>query len=253
MQEKDFNLIMTSINDRIYSCDQHLGRISTTDDLKLLTIKEAQELKQFCVNEEQIMTKIAMVDVYHIIGMGDLKPTQMSQFIYKVKDYLQFRPTVKAIASNLESILQLPKIPVATKYKLLGLCNLTLTSNFEGEEDNACVEDYTALKHKSVSCIESSDSDTGVVIYSDELPYHLTGRTITVDLSRSAHFSKVLTRIFKCPMTEGNFLSRLQLKKAYGGIDWISDDNGIATGIVSAENNFKKLEAYFRNYSVYSK
>lgn len=244
MLKSDFQLIMDSINARIDGCKKHLDNVHTTDDIKKLTIQEAIDLKKFCVDEEPIMTKIAMVDLYHIIGMGNLTPIQMSTFIYKVKDYLHYRPRIKSIVVNLDSIFSLPNLPVATRFKLLGLCNLTLTSDFEGEvEDDACIEDYDNLKARTGA------NKVAVTEFTDELPYRLDSRTIYVDLTRAVEFTTVLTRIFKCPMNVSNFMNRLELKKGYGGIDWISNENGIATGICSSENNYKKLEAYYRNYS----
>ena len=146
MIKSDFKLIMDSINERIDGCSTHLDRIHTTADIKKITIEEAIELKQFCVNEEPIMTKIAMVDIYHIIGMGNLTPVQMSTFMYRIKDYLQYRPRIKAIVRNLDSIFSLPTLPVATRFKLLGLCNLTLTTDIAGEvEDDACIEDQRKI------------------------------------------------------------------------------------------------------------
>lgn len=243
MTKSDFNLIMDSINERIDGCSKYLDHVHTTDDIKQLTIQEAADLKRFCVDEEPIMTKIAMVDLYHIIGMGNLTPVQMSTFIYKVKDYLKYRPRLKAIVKNLDSIFALPNLPVATRFKLLGLCNLTLTSEFEGEiEDDACIEDYDNLKAQVGKNIPATE-------FTAELPYRLDGRTIYVDLKQAVEFAAVLTRIFKCPMNVSNFMNRLELKKSYGGIDWISNENGIATGVCSSENNFKKIEAYYRHYS----
>lgn len=244
MIKSDFELIMDSINDRIAGCSEHLDRVHTTDDIKQLTIQQAINLKQFCVDEEPIMTKIAMVDLYHIIGMGNMTPIQMSSFIYKVKDYLEYRPRIKAIAKNLDSIFTLPKLPVSTQFRLLGLCDMTLATDFDGEVDDACIDDYELVKGCRGAKVQ--------VDYSDELPFKLEGKTITVDLSRSAKFAKVLTGIFKCPMSESNFLNKVQLKAQYGGIDWISEENGIATGKVVAENNFRKLESYFRNYTSYT-
>lgn len=244
MNKSDFNLIIDALQARIDACRKHLDHVNTTEDIKSLTIQQAVDLKQFCSDEEPTMTKIAMVDLYHVIGMGNLTPLQMSKFIYKMKDYLYYRPRVKAISKNLDSIFNLPKLPISTRFTLMALCDLTLASDFDADVDDACLEDYELAKDAKAFTFDQA--------YSDELPYHLNGRTITVDMSRSAKFMKVLTEIFKCPMTESNFLTRVQLKKSYGGIDWISEENGIATGKVTAENNFRKLESYYRNYSIYS-
>ena len=87
--------------------------------------KEEEKVQNVEGTLEEIMTKVAMVDLYHIIGMAELTPPQMMKFTYAIQKYLQYRPTIKAIAKHLDSIFELPKIPVETQYKLMGLDTLT--------------------------------------------------------------------------------------------------------------------------------
>lgn len=112
MEKIEFQKIMDALADRIRLCELHLGDIKTTDDLSKLSIARAIDLRSFCAAEEEVMTKIVMVDLYHIIGMGKLLPPQMMKFTYAIQKYLQYRPTIKAIAKHLDSIFELPKIPV---------------------------------------------------------------------------------------------------------------------------------------------
>ena len=244
MNKSEFNLIITSLTDRIANCRKHLDRIETTDDIKKITIEEAMSLKQFCSYEEPVMTKIAMVDLYHILGMGNLTPAQMSSFVYRMKEYLSYRPRIKAIAKGLDSIFSLPKLPVATSFKLLGLCDLTLTSGEDADAEEASVDDYADAK-----AAPKVDIDVASMKFSDKLPFHLNDRTLTLDLSRSRAFIDILFQIFKCPMNETNLLRKIKLRVQYAGIDWVSDDGIVAKGIVSSENNYRKLESYFNNYS----
>ena len=107
-------------------------------------MSEATILANFCKEECVLMTKICMVDLYHIIGMGNLSPQQMMKFVYRMRDYLQYRPVIKRIAEKLVSIYDLPELPVKTKFKLLALCDLCLVHG-EGEESSEVddsFEDY---------------------------------------------------------------------------------------------------------------
>ena len=121
MKKEVYEEIIGSLEARRKLCFEHLGAVHTTDDLKELSLAKAAELKRFCIEESDIMTKIVMVDLYHIIGMGNLSPTQMMEFTYKIKDYLSYRPRIKVLAQHLNTIEGLPTLPVTTKFKLLGL------------------------------------------------------------------------------------------------------------------------------------
>ena len=86
MTKETFNKIKGTLETRIQRCQAYLVGINTTDDLKRLTIEQAQQLIQFCREEEAMMTRVVQTDLYHIIGMGDLTPPQMMQFTYLIKD-----------------------------------------------------------------------------------------------------------------------------------------------------------------------
>lgn len=221
MTKSDFKLIMDSIDARIAGCSEHLDHVHTTDDIKQLTIQQAIDLKQFCLDEESIMTKIAMVDLYHIIGMGDLTPVQMSQFTFKMKTYLAYRPNIKAIANKLDSINDLPIIPAATKFRLLGLCNLTLHSEFDDEEV-ADVSDYDELKFDS-SKVAGSDKS-----------FSLSGNEITIYLSYVDQFVATYKAIFKTNISKNNLLQKIKGNHSYAGIKWYTHNAATAAGIIDA-------------------
>lgn len=235
MVEQDFNLIMSSLEDRIDLCREHIGKIRNTADISELKICDAVRMKDFCMVEEPIMTKIAMVDLYHLIGMGDLTPPQMMKFTYKLKEYLNFRPIIKAIVNHLDSISQLPKLPVATQYKLMGLCDLTLVKGTGDIIDDAEISDYDQAKR------DSGAPDP----YSADLPFKLSGKTLTLDVNYSEQFAAILSKIFKTNLSEKNLMAKISSRHSYAGIDWISFSGSTATGLVTAENNYKKLKSYY--------
>jgi hypothetical protein len=127
MNKETFNEIIGSLQRRVDLCYGYLAGIYDTEDLSQISLARANSLKQFCVEEETIMTKICMVDLYHIIGMGQLSPTQMMKFTFKMQEYLSYRPTIKVLAQKLDKIGELPNIPVKTRFKLLGLGDIKTT------------------------------------------------------------------------------------------------------------------------------
>jgi hypothetical protein len=234
MKKTEFQIIIDALKKRTELCSFHLNEISTTDDLNRLTIVEATDLKNFCIAEEEVMTKIAMVDLYHIIGMGELTPPQMMKFTYAIQEYLHYRPTIKAIAKGLDSIFNLPKIPVATQYRLMGLGDLILTSGVgELVVDEASVEDYDKLKHSDTR------SDTPL------LPFKLEGKQITVDLAQFDFFVTLLTNLFKSPLSAENFRNKMMTGKEYLGIEWINYNGYEAIGHIKSADIFAKISSYY--------
>ncbi len=228
MLKIEFQKIMDALGDRLLVCETHLGDIHTTDDLSRLSLARAADLKHFCVAEEELMTKIVMVDLYHLIGMGHLLPPQMMKFTYAIQEYLQYRPTIKAIAKHLDSIFDLPKIPVETQYKLQGLGGLTLYSGArEGEADNASVDDYNQVKRNTL------------------LPFRIEGRRIKVDMTQFDFFVTLMTNLTKSPLSIENFRKKLATGKEYLGIEWTDCDSYEATGCFKSEDMYTKLSGYY--------
>ena len=230
MEKTEFQKIMNALAKRVELCELHLGDIKTTDDLSKLTMACAADLKHFCATEEEIMTKIVMVDLYHVIGMGKLLPPQMMKFTYAIQEYLQYRPTIKAIAKGLDSIFDLPKIPLETQYKLMGLGGSTLTSGFgDLVVDNASVDDYKSSRHTEL------------------LPFRLEGRQIRVDMTQFDFFVTLMTNLFKSPLSADNFRNKLTTGKEYLGIEWTTYTGYEAIGHIKSAESFAKLSGYYHN------
>jgi hypothetical protein len=234
MEKTEFQKIMDALAKRTELCELHLGDVHTTDDLSKLTIACAADLKSFCAAEEETMTKIVMVDLYHIIGMGELTPPQMMKFTYAIQEYLQYRPIIKAIAKHLDSIFELPKIPVATQYKLMGLGDLTLTSGVgELVVDAAVVEDYKPSK--------------GRILGQSLLPFRIEGSQIRVDMTQFDFFVTLMTNLFKSPLSVDNFRKKITTKGEYIGIEWTVYDGYEAIGQIKSAESFAKLSGYYNN------
>lgn len=252
MKKEEFDLVISALQERLDNCEKYLGEIKTTEDLKNITIGQALELRDFCVAEVEKMTKIAMVDLYHIIGMGDLSVPQMMKFVFMMKAYLAYRPNIKSISKGFDSITELPKIPVKTKFKLLALCDLTLTVGEDEEafEDNATIDDYTVLKQVNAKNDEEvsvkADEEVGektneeqVVVQSD--CFSIVDQTVMVDMGRLGEFHKVLSSLATTPCDFTKLIRRILDHKSYFGIEWFGSENNMAAGKILPSSPLYKL------------
>ena len=253
MKKEEFDLVISALQERLDNCEKYLGEIKTTEDLKNITIGQALELKDFCVAEVEKMTKIAMVDLYHIIGMGDLSVPQMMKFVFLMKAYLSYRPNIKSISKGFDSMTNLPKIPVKTKFKLLALCDLTLTVGEDEEafEDNATVDEYTELKKVNVKkdeeVSEKTDKEQITVQGNEEHVdvqsdcFSIVDQTVMVDMGRLGEFHKFLSSISTTPCDFNKLIKKIITYKPYFGIAWFGTENNMAAGKISPSSPLYKL------------
>ena len=244
MKKEEFDLVIGALQERLDNCEKYLGEIKTTEDLKNITIGQALELRDFCVAEVEKMTKIVMVDLYHIIGMGDLSVPQMMKFVFLMKAYLAYRPNIKSISKGFDSITELPKIPVKTKFKLLALCDLTLTAGEDEEafEDNATIDDYTELKKVNVKADEEVSEKTDkeqITVQSD--CFSIVDQTVMVDMHRLGEFYKVLSSLTTTTYDFTKLIRRILDHKPYFGIEWFGSENNMAAGKILPSSPLYKL------------
>ena len=240
MEKEQFQKVMEALDHRLRACALQLQDIYSTDDLSKVSLARAAELKSFCISEEEIMTKIAMVDLYHIIGMGELTPPQMTKFTYTLQKYLKFRPTIKAIAKWTCDVFELPKIPVETQYKLQGLGGITLYSNCENKEacvvDSSCVDDYNSMKTG-----ESKTEDC-------KLPFKINGNQIRVDMNQFEYFVALVTNISKTPLNVDNFRRKIINLGEYLGIKWLEYNEDEAAGQFVSSDIRDRLTGYYNKH-----
>ena len=206
MNAELFDKIKTRLETRIIKCEQFLCGIETTEDLKKLTIEQAQHLQRFCREEEAVMTKFIQCDLYHLIGMGELTPPQMMKLTYLTKHWLQYRSAIKALAMNFDKISQLPNIPVASAYKLK-LCDITIASNTDALTQNT-----------------------------SEVPYTVSGNMIQVISKDLERFLQFWSEKAKVAFSENNFEAKLKAGVEYGGVRWTVDSTGNYIGIIKQDN-----------------
>ena len=238
MNKETFNEIINSLQRRVNFCKGMLGDIHTTEDLSQISLRRAAAIKELCVEEEVIMTKICMVDLYHIIGMGQLSPTQMMKFTYLMQEYLSYRPTIKVLAQHLKKIGELPNIPVKTRFKLLGLGDVTLTYG-EGELiDEASVEDYALTK---VSTPEPPE----------DLPFTISGNQIKVDMARLDYFVELMESLFNTSFSVDNLKKKINNLDEYLGIRWVNfefdqpNQQTFAIGNLLSKSTKNKITVYY--------
>lgn len=229
MTKENFETMMESLEARKALCMTYLGGIHTTDDLSAITLAKAANLKNFCIAEEAIMTNIAMVDLYHVIGMGKLSSVQMMKFTYSMQEYLSYRPVIKAIVKHFDSIMSLPKIPVKTQYKLKGLGGFTLTAGEGTLVDDDCVE---------------------VAVTNTTLPFSISGHTITVDMNQFEHFVVVMAAIINTKLSSSNFKQKLTSFKEYAGIQWTELNGSEAIGTIKSNDIYSRIVSYYNKHAM---
>lgn len=207
MNKETFTRIQAFMEGRIAACHFYLDNIQTTDDLKKLTIENAQTLQRFCRQEETVMTKFVQNDLYHLIGMGDLTPPQMMKLTYLTKDWLQYRSTIKTLAMNFDKISQLPKIPVASAYVCKAF-DITLTSDTEAFSGQA----------------------------PSEVPYAVSGNLIQVLKEDLPRFLTFWSEKAKVNFSENNFLQKIKVSAEYGGVRWTVDNYGNYVGVIKQDS-----------------
>lgn len=158
MNKETFEIIKTNLETRINACKAHLDHIQTTEDLSNISIKEFIELKSFAKKEQVDMTEIIMVDLYHVLGMGELTVSQRNVFLKLINEYMSYRSDIKLL-SVIDSIEKLPKLPSRSLFTLHKLGDITLTSKLRGRcdadiepvVDSVKVEDYDEAKHADLA------------------------------------------------------------------------------------------------------
>lgn len=214
MEIAQYNCIINNLTERIENCKKHLDGILSTDDLSNLSIKDFLELKSFCKQENIDMTEICMVDLYHILGMGNLSVVQTQKFLKLLNKYTSYRSDIKCICS-ISDVESLPKLPTCSKYTLHKLGNITLRSKGRGTkeaveiDETCCVDDYHKAKLNDLASKIQLDS----II--------LEGNILTVDTSE---IDKVIPFICKTAKKE-NLIKACENKLNYCDAIWEYTDD----------------------------
>lgn len=235
MDKSNYDIIIGALDERISTCSDNFDRIKTTEDISNLSISEAIRLRALARDEIDRMTTIAMVDLYHVIGMGNLTAVQLSEFIKKIKIYINYRPIIKSFANNLSSLDDLPQVERDTMYRLQELGGIYLVNGDCGKakEEFASLKDYKA---KGVN----------EAIMNAELNFMLDGNIIKLPSTQLENFCKY-SGLVGCGGKPTVTTLRNKIAKCgeYCGIAWQGFDiAGNALGQVKGTSILTKMKTY---------
>lgn len=231
MQSEHFTQIIENLDARVDMCVANFSGIKSDDDINNLPLAEAKRLRDLAKSEVEKMTNIAMVELYHIIGMGDLTMPQLSTFLKKVKTYLKYRPVVKFFAKNFTTIDDIPPIQNGTKYQLAELGNFWLTvGNEEAVDDKASIDDYVREHHPTVKI---------------GFDYSLRGKELKVHENQLDSLATNGEIIFGTQVNATTLKQKILKKCEYCGVAWQGiDSEDYIHGTVKSNTVYLKLKKY---------
>ena len=229
MKKEEFEVIKTNLENRVELCRKYLDNVVSKEDLLNLSVKEILELRDFCRKESAEMTQICMVDLYHVIGMGNLTLVQQNTFLKLFREYTTYRSDLKCLSTHLSNIDDIPDIPTKSKFKLLQLGNVTLYSGRSGEttvEIEETIEDYKEARKEtknlqSTSC-ETAEGLQKISRVGDVVTFPAT--EVDLFMTLCGHGGKRDTLLSKA-RNHGNYL----------GLLWSLTENGYLQGIIRTD------------------
>lgn len=248
MNKDNFQTIQTNLEQRITECKEHLDGITTTDDLKVLTINQAQELKNWCKKEQSIMDKIVCSEFRHIIGMGELTVVQTNLFIKLMKEYMNYRSDIKTLAVHFSSLDKLPGLPSQSEFELKCLGNFKLKSKIRGRAEEAA----------SVVNDEGYEINREPLVNEDGIPvnkpvdakkadlseFSLTGKSLFFPITKLSEFIKAVNPT----LTVNRLLKAIENKDELAEAVWDSYKNAGSDVVMvravlhkALANRFKRL------------
>jgi hypothetical protein len=181
-----------------------------------------------------------MVDLYHIIGMGNLSAMQLGKVYKLIRAYSTYRPDIKAISKWDGNLTSLPQIPKRTSFHLTNF-DLVLIGGRGGEieEEIETVDDYNTITKTPTGCVPTPVVETEEKTDDDLCPhavYRVADRTVEIDKGYAYQVAEWLCNnlaLFSC--TNAGLLSAaMTSNKVKYGIYWTVLDNGKISGAIQA-------------------
>ena len=218
MNKSDFEIIKTNLEARIEACRHTLGLITEDNPIENLTVAQLRTAKTFVKDEYVKQSNILLIDLYHVIGMGNLSATQRGIFTKLIAEYASYRPDLNALNKWNGNLYSLPKIPKRTKFRLkeLGL-ELVAGRGGEIEEISESLPSEESVEDTMVEK-DMKDSLEGLTPVG---VYKLTDNAIVVPEDELTKFSEFIIN-HKCFQTQIPAIIEQNIKKqkTYGGIYW---------------------------------
>lgn len=242
MKKEEYKIIVNNLTTRIENCKKYLDKVLSTEDLSNLSIKEFLALKSFCKQEQIDMTEICMVDLYHILGMGELSTRQTRNFLNLLKEYTTYRSDMKCICS-ITDIESLPKLPTYSKYTLHKLGSITLQSKGRGtseaviiDDDMTSIEDYRKAKRDDVSIKLKFDS------------IMLEGNILTLNTNEADKLVPIICGTAKLE----NLLKACESKLTYCDIVWeyANEEKTKIKGVITSSSKRNAVRDRLKNKGI---
>ena len=112
MLKSQFEKLLAQIDVLIKQCEE--CKISSSAEFDSLTINELRAKIAKAQEAQANMDKVLQIELYHIIGMGNLNAAQEVQLCAKIREYSSHRSYIKAICSY--ALPATPKIPTKADY-----------------------------------------------------------------------------------------------------------------------------------------
>ena len=234
MIKEDFETILSKLQERVTLCKKYLGCLEEQNDLNELSVRQVRELKEFCDSELKIQTRILMVDLYHVIGMGNLTVSQTGAFLKIIKEYSDYRPIIKTVNKMDLDFNNMFKIETNPVFKLL---ELGITVYGKGSDGRVVEEEIETVEMYKEMLDDSGENSSG-----EEIPefwpvgtYDATTNRIKIelrDIPKMAKFLIANVKSFK-NLTESNIRKAMIDGKDFGGIQWVNSSDGYRIGIAN--------------------
>lgn len=233
MEESTYLKIINALDEKIKTCRDNFGTIATKEDILQLSLADARRLRELAKVEVEDMTEIVMVELYHLIAMGNLTVFQMSSFLRKLKEYLKFRPVIKDLSTSLKDLEDIPQLPSTRRFQLKHLGNIYLTvgdEKYKAVEVVASVQDYKGNKDEEIK--------------KTNISFSLEGNKLSIHKSHLKALSENYQLFgLGCNLDLEILKKKIDHNGTYGGIQWLGITvDGIVEGIVRVSGLLDKFK-----------
>ncbi len=115
MNSEEFAIVFKNLRKLMIDSVDIVNKAGSKEKLEAIPLKEVIQLTDKARNIVSRQDKVLKNEVYHILGMGDLTPSQEMVFVKTIQTIGRTRSFVKAIASY--KIPPIPGIPAESSYE----------------------------------------------------------------------------------------------------------------------------------------
>lgn len=243
MNNKDFNLVCNKFYERIENCKNHFSILEDINDLEDLSLKKLKELISFSKEEYTDQSHILMIDLYHILGMGNLTVTQTSTLIKLMKEYASYRPILNKLGKSELNLNDLPDIKnyektccILTRFDKLKLGYADGVEMKESLKEDTTFSEHTVKVSKNKLPYTYFNKQTGEIRYNRE------------DAKELANFLIKNAKLFS-DFKPSSLESKLMETGSYGFYNFfVGEKDGI--GYLSTKDETTSLECLLNKMNI---